>query len=73
MKAMILDKDLNFLWTDVADPVRKEGEVVIAVKAAAENLSRRGEYFISLSREVGAFELAKRRYQPLCQHPAAAH
>lgn len=37
MKAMILDKDLNFLWTDVADPVRKEGEVVIAVKAAAVN------------------------------------
>ena len=37
MKAMTLDKNLNFLWTDVADPVRKEGEVVINVRAAAVN------------------------------------
>ncbi len=37
MKAMILDRDLNFLWTDVADPVRKEGEVIIKVHAAAVN------------------------------------
>ncbi|MBR2509284.1 MAG: NAD(P)H-quinone oxidoreductase [Lentisphaeria bacterium] len=37
MKAMILDKDLNFLWTDVADPVRKDGEVIINVRAAAVN------------------------------------
>ncbi|MBR1965337.1 MAG: NAD(P)H-quinone oxidoreductase [Lentisphaeria bacterium] len=37
MKAMILDRDLNFLWTDVADPVRKEWEVIIKVHAAAVN------------------------------------
>ena len=37
MKAMVLDGDLNFLWTDVADPVRKDGEVIIKVRAAAVN------------------------------------
>jgi NADPH2:quinone reductase len=37
MKAMILDKNLDFLWTDVADPVRREGEVVVRVRACAVN------------------------------------
>ncbi|MBE6398560.1 MAG: NAD(P)H-quinone oxidoreductase [Lentisphaerae bacterium] len=37
MKAMILDDKLNFLWTDVPDPVRKENEVLIEVHAAAVN------------------------------------
>ena len=37
MKAMILDEKLNFLWTDVPDPVRKADEVLIRVKAAAVN------------------------------------
>ena len=37
MKAMILDEKLNFLWTDVADPVRKDNEVLIEVHAAAVN------------------------------------
>ena len=37
MKAMILDDKLNFLWTDVADPVRKADEVLIEVHAAAVN------------------------------------
>lgn len=37
MKAMILDEKLNFLWTDVPDPVRKTDEVLIRVKAAAVN------------------------------------
>lgn len=37
MKAMTLDKDLNFLWTDVPDPVRKDGEVLMKVHAAAIN------------------------------------
>ena len=37
MKAMILDEKLNFLWTDVADPVRKADEVLIEVHAAAVN------------------------------------
>ena len=37
MKAMILDEKLNFLWTDVPDPVRKPDEVLIRVKAAAVN------------------------------------
>lgn len=33
MKAMILDENLNFLWTDVPDPVRKDNEVLIEVHA----------------------------------------
>ena len=37
MKAMILDEKLNFLWTDVTDPVRKDNEVLIEVHAAAVN------------------------------------
>ena len=37
MKAMILDEKLNFLWTDVPDPVRKDNEVLIEVHAAAVN------------------------------------
>lgn len=37
MKAMILDENLNFLWTDVPDPVRKDNEVLIEVHAAAVN------------------------------------
>ncbi len=37
MKAMILDENLNFLWTDVPDPGRKDNEVLIEVHAAAVN------------------------------------
>ena len=37
MYAMILDGNRNFLWTEVPDPVRKEGEVLIKVHAAAVN------------------------------------
>ena len=37
MKAMTLDKNLNFLWQEVADPVRKAGEVLIKIHAAAIN------------------------------------
>ena len=34
---MILDENLNFLWTDVPEPVRKDNEVLIEVHAAAVN------------------------------------
>ena len=34
---MILDENRNFLWAEVPDPVRKEGEVLIRVHAAAVN------------------------------------
>ena len=37
MKAMILDENLNFLWTNVPEPVRKDNEVLIEVHAAAVN------------------------------------
>lgn len=37
MKAMTLDKNLNFLWQEVADPIRKAGEVLIKIHAAAIN------------------------------------
>ena len=34
---MILDENLNFVWQEVADPVRKDNEVLIEVHAAAVN------------------------------------
>lgn len=34
---MILDEKLNFVWCDVPDPIRKDGEVLIEVHAAAVN------------------------------------
>lgn len=37
MYAMILDENLNFCWREMPDPVRKEGEVLIKVAAAAVN------------------------------------
>ena len=37
MYAMTLDENRNFKWCEVADPVRKEGEVLIEVHAAAVN------------------------------------
>ena len=37
MKAMILDDKLNFQWADVPEPVRRDGEVLIEVHAAAVN------------------------------------
>ncbi len=37
MHAMILDENRNFLWAEVPDPLRKEGEVLIRVHAAAVN------------------------------------
>ena len=37
MYAMIFDDKQNFVWSEVPDPVRKEGEVLIDVHAAAVN------------------------------------
>ena len=37
MHAMILDDKLDFRWAEVPDPVRKAGEVLIRVRAAAVN------------------------------------
>lgn len=37
MYAMILDEKLNFAWREMPDPVRKDGEVLIKVHAAAVN------------------------------------
>ena len=37
MHAMILDEKLDFRWAEVPDPVRKDGEVLIRVGAAAVN------------------------------------
>ena len=37
MKAMILDEKRNFQWKEMPDPVRKAGEVIIEVHAAAVN------------------------------------
>ena len=37
MYAMTLDQNLNFDWKQVPDPIRKEGEVLIKVHAAAIN------------------------------------
>ena len=37
MHAMILDENRNFKWSEMPDPVRKAGEVLIEVHAAAVN------------------------------------
>ena len=37
MHAMILDENRDFKWAEMPDPVRKDGEVLIAVRAAAVN------------------------------------
>ena len=37
MHAMILDENRNFKWAEMPDPVRKPGEVIIEVHAAAVN------------------------------------
>ena len=37
MHAMILDENRNFKWSEMPDPVRKAGEVIIEVHAAAVN------------------------------------
>ncbi len=48
MKAMLIGDDQSLLWTDVPDPVPREGEVLIEVCAAAINradlLQREGKY-----------------------------
>ncbi|MBN2712744.1 MAG: NAD(P)H-quinone oxidoreductase [Planctomycetes bacterium] len=48
MKAMLIDEQKNFNWSDVPDPVIREGTVIIEVHAAALNradlLQRAGKY-----------------------------
>ncbi|MBR0459911.1 MAG: NAD(P)H-quinone oxidoreductase [Victivallales bacterium] len=48
MKAVLIDSQQNLVWSDVADPVPKDGEVVIAVRAAGVNradlIQRAGNY-----------------------------
>jgi len=48
MKAMLVDKQQNLVWTEVADPVIKEDEVLVKIHAAALNradlLQRKGAY-----------------------------
>ena len=48
MKAMLVDENKNLVWSDVADPVIKEDEVLVKIYAAALNradlLQRQGTY-----------------------------
>ena len=48
MKATLTDENRNLVWTDVPDPVLKEGEVLVKIHAAALNradlLQRQGKY-----------------------------
>lgn len=48
MKAMLVDADKNLVWSDVADPIIKEDEVLVKIYAAALNradlLQRQGKY-----------------------------
>lgn len=48
MKAMLVDKDQNLVWSEVADPVIKEDEVLVKIHAAGVNradlLQRQGKY-----------------------------
>ena len=48
MKAMLVDENKNLIWSEVADPVIKEDEVLVKIHAAALNradlLQRQGKY-----------------------------
>lgn len=48
MKAMLVDAHKNLVWTDVADPIIREEEVLVKIHAAALNradlLQRQGKY-----------------------------
>ncbi len=48
MKAMLIDENKNLVWTDVADPIIKEDEVLVKIHAVALNradlLQRQGKY-----------------------------
>ena len=48
MKAMLVDENQNLVWSDVDDPVIKDDEVLVKIKAAALNradlLQRQGKY-----------------------------
>ena len=48
MKAMLVDENKNFVWSDVPDPTIKDDEVLIEIYAAALNradlLQRQGKY-----------------------------
>lgn len=48
MKAMLVDENKNLVWTDVADPIIKDNEVLVKIYAAALNradlLQRQGKY-----------------------------
>ena len=47
MYAMTLDDKLDFKWCQVPDPVRKEGEVLIKVFAAAVNVGGNPTFGVS--------------------------
>ena len=48
MKAILVDENKNLIWSDVADPVIKDDEVLVKIHAAALNradlLQRQGKY-----------------------------
>lgn len=48
MKAVLVDKNKNLVWSEVADPVIKDDEVIVKIYAAALNradlLQRQGKY-----------------------------
>jgi NADPH:quinone reductase-like Zn-dependent oxidoreductase len=48
MKAMLVDDKQNLVWSDVADPIINDDEVLVKIYAAALNradlLQRQGKY-----------------------------
>ena len=48
MKAILVDENKNLVWSDVADPIIKDDEVLVKIRAAALNradlLQRQGKY-----------------------------
>ena len=48
MKAILVDEHKNLVWSDVADPINKDDEVLVKIHAAALNradlLQRQGKY-----------------------------
>lgn len=50
MKAMLVDENKNLVWSEVADPVFKDDEVLVKIRAASLNradlLQKQGNIYL---------------------------
>ena len=65
MHAMILDENRNFKWCEIPDPVRKTGEILIevhaaAVEAAAEAIRKEGGSAVGVQVDIRKYDQIER-------------